>query len=38
MEVFWLTIGDWHLDPQGGETVVDSLEAGPEEIAEDWVF
>lgn len=20
VEVFWLTIGDWHLEPQGGDT------------------
>lgn len=41
VEIFWLTIGDWHLDPQGGavvEEVWEGLNVGTEEILEDWVF
>lgn len=40
MEVFWLTIGDWHLDPQG-EVVLEvwgGLDAETEETVEEWAF
>lgn len=41
-EVFWLVIGDWHLDPQGGEhgdvavEVCDGLDIYRELTVEDW--
>lgn len=38
---FWLTNGDWHLDPQGGGVdtfVLEGLDVGTEELVEGWVF
>lgn len=42
--VLWLTIGDWHLDPQGGEhgdvavNVWEGLDVVVEVTVENWIF
>ena len=44
VEVFWLTIGDWHLDPQGGERgevaadICEGLTVVVELTVENWIF